>query len=182
MIISRYAILILISAPSLGVYYFLSLTLSVHLSVCLSQTCFFFFVSRWNRAIFWPSVLHHKNSISDLGPLTPKIYSPKFPFVGHWVSHSLWVIVCGSTTFGLSSRLPPCRIFVFLLYATRARLSRVRLRCGRRVGRCEPLIPQPSAEAYLDGTSCTSCVWCPYLTLNISETTGGRGLFTIGSL
>jgi len=28
--------------------------------VCLSQTsnCFFFFVSRWNRAIFWPSVLH----------------------------------------------------------------------------------------------------------------------------
>jgi len=30
------------------------------MSFCLSQTssCFFFFVSGWNRAIFWPSVLH----------------------------------------------------------------------------------------------------------------------------
>ena len=44
---------------------------------------FFFFVSRWNRAIFCPSVLHvalYKtvSSIFDLGPVTPKIYSPSF--------------------------------------------------------------------------------------------------------
>jgi len=36
--------------------------MSVHLPVCLSvtilQTDSSFFVSRWNRAIFWPSVLH----------------------------------------------------------------------------------------------------------------------------
>jgi len=55
---------ILISTPRLRVYYFLSLTLSVCLcmcsSVCHGQTSnrFFFFVSRCNRAIFWPSVLH----------------------------------------------------------------------------------------------------------------------------
>jgi len=73
------------SAPSLGVYYFLSSTLSVCLSVChgAPSNCFFFFVSRWNRAIFWPSVLHVSlyttfSSIFDLGPLNPKIYSPKF--------------------------------------------------------------------------------------------------------
>ena len=50
----------LISAPSLGIYYCQQLTLSVcpdvPLSVRLSRThapsnCFFFFVSRWNRAI-----------------------------------------------------------------------------------------------------------------------------------
>ena len=28
------------------------------LSVTKTSTCFFFFVSRWNRAIFWASVLH----------------------------------------------------------------------------------------------------------------------------
>jgi len=55
---------LLISAPRLGVCDFLSLTLSVclsiRLSVCHGQTSnrFFFFVSRRNRAIFWPSVLH----------------------------------------------------------------------------------------------------------------------------
>jgi len=44
---------------------------------------------------FWPSVLHDKNyktvffSIFDLGSLTPKIYSPTFSSMGHWVSHSL---------------------------------------------------------------------------------------------
>jgi len=39
------------------------------------------FVSRWNQAIFWPSSLHvalYKMLFFDLGPLTPKIYSPKF--------------------------------------------------------------------------------------------------------
>ena len=45
------------------------------------------------------------SSIFDLGPLTPKIYSPKFAYVGHWVSHSLWVIVCGSTTFGQGAEI-----------------------------------------------------------------------------
>ena len=72
------------SAPSLGVYYFLSLILSVCPSVCHGQTsnCFFC-VSRWNRAIYGPSVLHDPStkrcsSIFDLGSLTPKIDSPKF--------------------------------------------------------------------------------------------------------
>ena len=75
-------------------HYCRQLTMSVclSLSVCLSvmplqsSNCFFFFVSWWNRAIFWPSVLHvavfwHStklfSSIFDLGPLMPKIYSPK---------------------------------------------------------------------------------------------------------
>ena len=53
---------LLISAPSLGVSYCQQLTLSVCLSVCLSVTLLqiasSFFVSRWNRAIFWPSFLH----------------------------------------------------------------------------------------------------------------------------
>jgi len=48
---------VLISAHRLGVYYFLSLTLSVCPSVC-HKHCFFFFVSRRNRAIFGPSVHH----------------------------------------------------------------------------------------------------------------------------
>ena len=55
---------LLISAPRLGVYYFLSLTLSVCLSVRLSvyqKHCFFFLFSRWNRANSWPSVLHDQN-------------------------------------------------------------------------------------------------------------------------
>jgi len=34
--------------------------ISVRLSVC-HKHCFFFFVSRWNQAIFWPSVLRDKN-------------------------------------------------------------------------------------------------------------------------
>ena len=55
--------IILISAPRLGVYYFLSLTLSVCQDVCpfvchAPSDRFFFFVSRWNRAIFRPPVLH----------------------------------------------------------------------------------------------------------------------------
>jgi len=38
----------------------LSVCLSIRLSVCQGQTSnrFFFFASRWNRAISWPSVLH----------------------------------------------------------------------------------------------------------------------------
>jgi len=43
----------------------------------------FFFVYRWNRAIFWPLVLRDPStkpcsSIFDLGPITPKIDFPKF--------------------------------------------------------------------------------------------------------
>ena len=52
----------LISTPSPGVYYCQQLTLSVCPDVSLSvthlQIASYFFVSRWNRAIFWPSVLH----------------------------------------------------------------------------------------------------------------------------
>jgi len=58
-------LIILISVPSLGVYYCQQLTLSV----CHTPSnCFFLFVSRWNRAIFWPSVLHmalYKTLFSD---------------------------------------------------------------------------------------------------------------------
>jgi len=55
------------------------------------------------------------SSIFYLGPLTPK-FTLQNLHVGHWVSHSLWVMVCGSTNFGLgaeSSRLPAC-LFSFL--------------------------------------------------------------------
>jgi len=56
---------LLISAPSLGVLLFfcrwlcLSVCMCVHLSVC-HKHCFCF-VSRWNQAISWLSVLHDKN-------------------------------------------------------------------------------------------------------------------------
>jgi len=64
-------------------------TLSTNDSVCLSvchtklQTASSFFVSQWNRSIFGhqfsmtPST-KRCSSIFDLGPLTPKIYFPKF--------------------------------------------------------------------------------------------------------
>jgi len=77
---------VLISAPRLGVYYFFvvdSVCPSVCLSVCHAPSnCFFFFVSRWNRAIFgrqfsmWHSAKLF-SSIFDLGPLKPIIYSQK---------------------------------------------------------------------------------------------------------
>ena len=74
----------LISAPRLGVYYFLSLTLSVCLSVCfmmlLQIDSFSFFdgiepffgrhVSEWHST-------KRCSLIFDLGPLMPKIDSPK---------------------------------------------------------------------------------------------------------
>jgi len=88
-------LIMLISAPRSLL--FLSLTLSVYLlSVCLSQTLLLLFCFSMESSHFWPSVLHDKkyktiSSIFDLGPLTPKIYSPTFSSVGHWVSHSLWV-------------------------------------------------------------------------------------------
>jgi len=56
---------------------------SVCLSVCLSRSFkLFFFVSRWNRAVFdlqfsmWDSTKCCSSNF-DLGPLTPKIDSPK---------------------------------------------------------------------------------------------------------
>ena len=96
---------------------FLSLTLSVCMyvspSVCHRAPAnrFLFFVSQWNRAIFGPCVWHSTkrcSSIFDLGPLTPKIYSPKFAL---WViepvdSRSLWVMVCGSKKVGLGAESP----------------------------------------------------------------------------
>ena len=88
------AAVIVDSTSSLGVYYFCR---RLCLSVCLScfsfkliLLLFFFFVSRWNRAIFWPSFVWHStkpfSSIFDLGPLTPKIC----------MSVIESVIVCGS--------------------------------------------------------------------------------------
>jgi len=96
----------------------LSVCLSICPSVCLSvchKHCFFFFVSRWNRAISWPLVLHDKNykttkrcsSIFDLAPNAqnwlPKICTIAYKSMGHWLSHGPYqwviesVIVCGST-------------------------------------------------------------------------------------
>jgi len=75
---------LLISAPSLGVYYFLSLTLSVCPSVCLSQTLTLLFLFLdgiellFDRQFSMTKSTKRCSSIFDLGPLTPKIYSPKF--------------------------------------------------------------------------------------------------------
>jgi len=74
------------SAPSLQVYYFFVVdSVCACISVChgAPSNCFFFFVSRWNRAIFWLSLLHvalYKTVIFDFWfrPLTSKIYSTKF--------------------------------------------------------------------------------------------------------
>jgi len=70
---------LLISAPSLKVL-LLSTIDSVCPSVCHTPSnCFFFFVSRFFRRQFsmCPSIKRCSSSF-DLGPLTPKIYSPKF--------------------------------------------------------------------------------------------------------
>jgi len=77
------------SAPSLGVYYFLSLTLSVCMSICCSvchgklQIDSSFSLLDGIESFFGHqfSMWHSTKrcfSIFDLGPLTPKIYSPKF--------------------------------------------------------------------------------------------------------
>jgi len=75
----------LISAPSLGVYYCQQLSLFVCPSVCLSHPfklllfCFSMESSHFFGCQFsmTPST-KCCSSIFDLGPLTPKIYSPKF--------------------------------------------------------------------------------------------------------
>ena len=78
---------ILISPPSLGVYYCQQLTLSVlmsgGLSVChkLQNTSYLFldgiepFLAISSR---WPPLQNCFSLIFDLGPLTTKMYSPKF--------------------------------------------------------------------------------------------------------
>jgi len=78
----------LISAPRLGVYYFLSLTLSVRLSIrlsiCNGQTSnrFFFFLFLdgiapfFDRQFFMTPSTKRCSSIFDLGLLTPKIFTP----------------------------------------------------------------------------------------------------------
>jgi len=75
-------VFLLISAPSLGVYYFLSLSLCVCPSVCLSQTLLLFCFSMESSHFFGHQFSMTKtklfSSIFDLGSLTPKIYSPKF--------------------------------------------------------------------------------------------------------
>ena len=52
------------------------------MSICLSVTNFKLLLFLFLDGIepFWPSILLYKtfSPISDLGPLTPKIYSPKF--------------------------------------------------------------------------------------------------------
>ena len=82
---------ILISAPSLGVYYCQQLTLSVCLSVCHTPSNCFFFCFSMESSHFWPSVLHvvlYKTLFFDFWfrppnaqHLFPKIYT-KSPKVG----------------------------------------------------------------------------------------------------
>jgi len=89
-------VLVVDAAPSLGVYYFFVVD-SVCLWICHTPSnCFFFFVSLWNRAILGrqfsmtPST-KHCSSIFDLGPLTPKIDSPKFGLKSP-ISQLVWQI------------------------------------------------------------------------------------------
>ena len=109
---------LLISVPSLGVYYFFCRWLC--LSVC-HKHWFFFFASRWNRAISWPSVLHDKNykmffdfwfRPPNAQNLLPKICA-KSP-ISLWVTEAVmvgingswvWVMDCGSTKFGLGAEI-----------------------------------------------------------------------------
>ena len=68
---------LLISVPSLGLYYCqqiiltLSVCPSVSLSVTLLQIASSSFVSRWNRAIFCPSFLHNNNNHHHLIYIAP---------------------------------------------------------------------------------------------------------------
>ena len=74
------------ASPSLGVYYFLSLTvcLYVHLSVCLSVTNIASFLFLDGNEPFlghqfsMTKTTKRCSSIFALDPLTPKIYSAKF--------------------------------------------------------------------------------------------------------
>ena len=90
---------LLISAPSLGVIIVNNwlLCLSVRMSVSHTPSNCFFFVSRWNRAIFWPTVLHvslYKTVFFDFWfrlpkaqTLLPKIVGTKSP-----ISWLVWQI------------------------------------------------------------------------------------------
>jgi len=74
-------VVIVDSSPSLGVYYFLSLTLSVCMSchAAPSNRLFLDGIEPFFGRHFsmWHSTKRY-SFIFDLGPLTPKIYSPKF--------------------------------------------------------------------------------------------------------
>ena len=72
---------LLISVPSLGVYYFLLLTLSVCLSICLSVTntaSSFLFLDEiepfFGHQFSMTKTTKLFSSIFDLGPLTPQIF------------------------------------------------------------------------------------------------------------
>jgi len=110
-------------APRLGVYYFLS---SVCMYVCPSvglSRCSFksilFFVSRWNRTIFWPTSLHvalYKTLFFDYWFRSPNAQN-LLSKIEMWVIES--VIVCGSSSVGQrnlgcaeSSRLPACLLIL----------------------------------------------------------------------
>ena len=72
------------SAPSIGLYYFLSLTLSVCMYVCLSRSfksiLLFLFLDGIEPFLGRQFSMWHstKRCSSILGPVTSKIYSPKF--------------------------------------------------------------------------------------------------------
>ena len=75
--------ILLISMPSLGVYYCQQLTLSVCLSVKNFKLLFLFCFSMepshfFGRQFSMTPSTKCCSSIFDLGPLMPKIYSPKF--------------------------------------------------------------------------------------------------------
>jgi len=79
--------LLISAAPSLGVYYFLSLTLSVcpavpvRLSVTNIASSFLFLDGIepfLGHQFYMTKTTKLFSSIFDLGPLNPKVYSPKF--------------------------------------------------------------------------------------------------------
>jgi len=115
---------LLISAPSLGVYYFLLLTLvclCVCPSVCLSVTniASFLFLDGiepfLGHQFSITKTTKHCSSIFDLGPLTPIIYYPKFSYgacvmtaraiCAHKDMHVGTTLVAMAMTFGLGAEI-----------------------------------------------------------------------------
>jgi len=108
------------SAPSLGVYYFLSLTLSVCLFVTLLQIDSSFFVSRWNRAILWPSVVHvalYKTLFFDFWfrPPTPQNLLPKIwqkiAYKSACMAHRPEMFGPTRWFSGMADSMEPCKMF-----------------------------------------------------------------------
>ena len=69
---------LLISAPSLGVYYSQQLTLSQKLQIAPSFLFLDGIEQFFGRQFSMTPSTKRCSSIFNLGPLTPKIYSPKF--------------------------------------------------------------------------------------------------------